>query len=74
MSERAHALDALLLDAHEAGDHRALIGLYSKAAQQAKTQEAACFYLTHAYIFALEQGDPRAVSLHQDLKSRGREE
>ena len=32
-----------------------------------------CFFLTHAYIFALDVGDPRARALHLRLKAQGRE-
>lgn len=68
------ALDKALFTAHATGDHEALIGLYTQAADQAGNHDAACFYLTHAYIFALERGDSRATDLHDRLKSAGREE
>ena len=67
------ALDDMLLDAHEAGDTGALVGLYAQAADGANDRDAACFYLTHAYIFALEKGDMRASDLHARLKAEGRE-
>ena len=35
---------------------------------------AAGFYLTHAYVFALEAGDPRSSQLHARLKAAGLEE
>jgi hypothetical protein len=35
--------------------------------------DAKCFFLTHAYIFALEQADTRAPSLRAQLISHGRE-
>ena len=68
------ALDKALLAAHAADDHGALIGLYTQAADQVGDEDAACFYLTHAYIFALEQGDGRAMALHERLRCAGREE
>ncbi len=70
-------LDDRLLAAHAAGDLPALVGLYAEAAdgrEAAGNIDAACFYLTHAYVFALDQGDARAGALHARLKARGREE
>lgn len=66
-------LDARLLEAHARGDQAALVGLYEEAAGSANDPVAAGFYLTHAYVFALELGDPRAVALHAKLKASGRE-
>ncbi len=73
----ADALDRALLAAHAAGDGAALARLYAQAADEAEArgQEArAGFYLTHAYVFALEQGDAAAGALHARLKALGREE
>ncbi len=67
------SLQAQLLAAHDSDDRAALIGLYTQAAQQAGDEDAACFFLTHAYVFALEAGDPRAADLHLRLKAAGRE-
>jgi hypothetical protein len=67
------ALDAALLAAHAAGDRAALIRLYAQAAEAADDGEAAGFYLTHAYVFALEAGAPEAAALHARLKAEGRE-
>ena len=67
------ALDDALLAAHEAGDKAALIRLYTQAADEAGDVDAACFYLTHAYVFALESGAPDAVALHRRLADHGRE-
>lgn len=33
-----------------------------------------CIYLTHAYIFALQNGDPVANEIHEILVRYGREE
>jgi len=71
------ALDAALLLAHEQNDHEQLVTLYRKAGLSCidtKNVDAGCFYLTHAYIFALELGSPKARELHQILVSYGREE
>ena len=60
-------LDARLLAAHAADDRPALIALYIEASDAADTDEAAAFYLTHAYVFALEAGDPNAPNLKSRL-------
>jgi hypothetical protein len=67
-------LDAALLAAHASGDRRALVDLYTKAADTTPSAEAAGFYLTHAYVFALEAGLPEAATLRARLKAEGREE
>lgn len=65
-------LDARLLAAHAAGDGRALIGLYERAAAGAPESGARAFFLTHAYIHALEAGDGRAGALLEQLRAMGR--
>lgn len=64
------ALEAALLAAHARGDRTALIGLYADASEAAHTCEAA-FFLTQAYVFALEAGDPRAPVLKARLVGLG---
>ncbi|SFR49233.1 hypothetical protein [Litoreibacter janthinus] len=66
------SLDAQLLAAHAAGDVDALITLYTRAADEAAKDVAQGFYLTHAYIFALEAGDARADGLAARLRAQGR--
>ena len=66
-------LHAALMAAHEAGDGAGLARLYERAAETAGDVDAACFFLTHAYVHALEAGDPRARHLHGRLKAHGRE-
>lgn len=66
-------LDARLCAAHAAGDGAALIGLYGLAAAAARDETARGFYLTHAYVFALEAGDARAPALRAALVEMGRE-
>ncbi|MFV2038223.1 MAG: hypothetical protein ACC646_11605 [Paracoccaceae bacterium] len=71
------ALEQDLLAAHSAGDTVALITLYTAAADIAEADQrtdAACFYLTHAYIFALDRGAGEAGELHARLRAHGREE
>ena len=66
------SLQDRLLDAHAQGDQMALVALYTEAADSNDVVDAACFYLTHAYIFALELGDPASETLFARLKVHGR--
>jgi len=66
-------LDTQLLRAHTCGDLRALIDLYQQAANQAEDETAAGFFLTQAYIFALELGSARADTLRAHLIASERE-
>jgi len=66
------ALHDKLLAAHARDDRAALITLYTQAADAAGDSDAMCFFLTHAYIFALELGDPAADGLHDRLRAHGR--
>jgi len=70
-------LDAALIDAHEAGDNRRLVALYTLAANMAEAAgeiDACCFHLTQAYVFALACGARQAGALHARLLAHGREE
>ena len=70
-------LDAELIAAHAAGDGARLVRLYTAAADSSAAAgdiDAACFFLTHAYVFALHMGDPAAEALHRRLMAEGREE
>ena len=66
-------LDRAMISAHEVGDRRALIKLYAQAADSVNDLDASCFYLTHAYVFALEAGAREAQTLHARLIAHGRE-
>lgn len=66
------SLDVELLAAHAAGDTARLITLYTEAADTAQGDTACGFFLTHAYVFALEAGDPRADALGVRLRRMGR--
>lgn len=66
-------LEEAILAAHAAGDRRALAALYARAADSLTDLDAACFFLTQAYVFALEAGAPEAAPLHARLKAHGRE-
>lgn len=70
------ALNAALINAHEHGDVARLISLYKTAGEGCEHVgdiDAACFYLTHAFVFALEEGADDAVALSQKLAHYGRE-
>ncbi|ABG32345.1 hypothetical protein CEP88_03890 [Roseobacter denitrificans] len=68
------SLDAQLLAAHAEGDTDRLVTLYAQAAASADDPDTAGFYLTHAYVFALEAGLPQAADLRAQLIETGREE
>lgn len=65
-------LDTRLLAAHDRDDKPALVALYSRAADRANDVDAECFFLTHAYVFALELGHPATELLHLRLLAHGR--
>ena len=68
-------LQKALLAAHAADDRRALVALYLEAADLAEAGqniEKACFYLTHAWIFALETDHEMRHALRTRLAGRGR--
>lgn len=77
---RQHARGAMndlenrLLKAHETGDADQLVALYTEAANATNDPDAEGFYLTHAYVFALELAHPDTATLHKRLRASGREE
>jgi len=66
-----------MLQAHEQEDLNALPALYLEAAQLRESQtdiDAACFFYTHAYVYALDCGDREiAAQARAKLKSFGRD-
>lgn len=66
-------LDARLLQAHAACDAFSLVTLYREASAAANDPVAQRFYLTHAYVFALEIGDARSEGLRAELVALGAE-
>lgn len=66
-------LNTRLLAAHTSDNRLALIALYQEAASYANDDTARGFYLTHAYVYALEAGDLRADGLRSALVAMGRE-
>lgn len=70
-------LDAALLDAHARDDGTALARLYAQAADMAEGKGdigGCCFFLTQAYVFALQVGAAEEDALHARLVAYGREE
>ncbi|MEJ6404977.1 hypothetical protein [Yoonia sp. 2307UL14-13] len=68
-------LNTAILCAHDLRDPARLIGLYTNAADRHEHTgdiDAACFFLTQAYVFALEAGDDRTDVLHQRLVNHRR--
>jgi len=71
------ALESALLRAHDKNDVAELVRLYTIAgdlAEQRQDIDAACFYLTHAFVFALEAGAPEAAILNKKLADHRRAE
>ncbi|WP_300018730.1 hypothetical protein [uncultured Roseobacter sp.] len=66
-------LEARLLLANADDDRAALVTLYTEAADQSEDEDAAAFYLTHAYIYALELGAPQSGALRRRLIEMERE-
>ena len=64
-------LDARLIAAHGAGDGALLARLYAEAAETA-TGDARWFYLTQAFVFALDTGAPEADRYERRLAEAGR--
>ncbi|MEO7468688.1 MAG: hypothetical protein ABIV36_16860 [Sphingobium limneticum] len=67
-------LEEQLMVAHERGDTETLIAIYVQAADIVEAQgrgEAACFYLTQAYVLALETGAEEAALLDRRLIGLG---
>ena len=65
-------LDERLLAAHARDDKPALVALYTEAADAADTTDAACFFLTQAYVYGLEIADPSVPVLFQRLRAEKR--
>ncbi|MEL6922302.1 MAG: hypothetical protein AAFO77_15040 [Pseudomonadota bacterium] len=69
-------LQQSILECHDRGDGAGLATLYFAAAEtmaQRGEMDAAAFFMTHAYVFALETGHPLADRAHRFLINLGRE-
>ncbi len=66
-----------MLQAHEQSDLAALPPLYLAAARLRESQrdiDAACFFYTHAYVYALDCGDREiAEEARNRLRNHGRD-
>ena len=62
------SLETRLLDAHARGAHSELVPLYTQAANRAGDIDAQCFFLTQAYVFALETNHQDTPSLRERLE------
>jgi spore coat protein U-like protein len=63
--------------AHHSGNMVLLSTLYAQAADQLEADgdiDAACFYLTQAYVFALDAGLDTATTYKKRLVAHGRDE
>ena len=70
-------LEQALLAAHSAGNDVRLVQLYEQAADRSEAEadtQAACFYLTHALVFALQEGLEIAELLRTRLNEYGCED
>jgi len=73
--EEAAALHAAILAAHAQHDLEQLVDLYAIAADSKEVEgdvDATCFFLTQAFVFALEAGAARAHELNRRLVAYGR--
>ncbi len=66
-------LDDALIAAHAIEDKATLVILYAQAAAQTQDIDTKAFFLTHAYIFALEINHPNRDELRSQLAGMGRE-
>lgn len=64
-------LDQAMAKARLTGDWSQVIALYTQAADTAPDAQATAFYLTHAYVHALEAAAPEAPALHTRLTALG---
>ena len=73
----AEELNSGILEAWSNGDGPTLAELYAAAGNSmldSGLEDEGCFFLTQAYILALEHGLEIAVPLHAELVKHGREE
>ena len=70
-------LNSRILEAWSSGDGLGLAELYAYAGNsmiKSGLENEGCFFLTQAYILALENGLELADSLHAELVRQGRDE
>ena len=69
-------LDQRLIAANLANDNIELIALYQHAAEISEAKGAVdetCFFLTQAYVFALQEGSPQSRQIKEKLVAHARE-
>ncbi len=77
MQSQMMTLDEAILEAHARGAGEELAELYIHAADNSERSgdvDACCYFLTQAYVFALESGSDLARGINQRLVAQGREE
>ena len=70
-------IEKKMLKAHEEYNQKELVRLYTKAGemkQKENDENAEAFFLTHAYVFALESGSENAKEICKRLVKLGREQ
>ena len=70
-------LNAQVLAAHDSGDNATLVRIYQKLGNDelANGHELeGAYFLTQAYVYALEGGLPEQHEIHKTLVALGREE
>lgn len=72
-NDRHAALEEALLSAHANSDASRLVQLYQRAAGSAETEDAEGFFLTQAYVFALQTGHPDTGAIKARLVAKQRE-
>ncbi len=65
--------DTRLAEALALGDTAAIVKVYEEAAEAQGNDQASAFFLTQAYIHAVEAGLPEARNLRAKLVKMGRE-
>ena len=76
MAVEPDKLDYMLRSAHARNDVEAMVEVYTLAAnrsEEAGDIAAACFYLTHAFVFGLQCGSDATRELQMRLWEYGRE-
>ena len=75
-SSRTEDLQVRLMSAHDARDLALLSELYTEAADLAELDgdiDRCCFFLTQAWVFAMDADDPKAKPLRARLIAYGRD-
>ena len=71
--DKSLGLNDGIIKAHNENDNWNLVSLYTQAANRANSPDLESFFLTQAYVFALEQDHPAQPRLKSRLVVFGRE-